>query len=48
MFRAITCLIFSMLWILTTNSQHKPNQLTNWKKVGEFPATKGVPSIGLA
>lgn len=48
MFRASTCLIFSMLWILTANSQHKPNQLTNWKKVGEFPATNGTPSIGLA
>jgi N-acetylneuraminate epimerase len=48
MFRASACIIFSLLWILTTNSQHKPNQLTNWKKVGEFPATKGIPSIGLA
>ena len=48
MVRANACIIFSMLWMLTANSQHKPNQLTNWKKVGEFPATNGIPSIGLA
>jgi len=48
MFRVSTCLIFSMLWMLTANSQHLPNQLTNWKKVGAFPATNGIPSIGLA
>ena len=48
MVRANACIIFSMLWMLTANSQHKPNQLSNWKKVGEFPASKGIPSIGLA
>lgn len=48
MVRANACFIFSMLWMLTANSQHVPDQLTNWKKVGEFPASKGIPSIGLA
>lgn len=48
MFRASAYIILSILWILTANSQHKSNQLTNWKKVGEFPATKGISSLGLA
>ena len=37
-----------MLSMLTVNSQHTPFQLITGKKVGAFPATKGVPSIGLA
>jgi N-acetylneuraminic acid mutarotase len=48
MFRASAYIILSILWILTANSQHKSNQLTNWKNVGEFPATKGISSLGLA
>jgi N-acetylneuraminate epimerase len=48
MFRASANIILSILWILTANSQHKSNQLTNWKNVGEFPATKGISSLGLA
>ena len=48
MFRTGSFLLISILCVLTANSQHKSNQLTNWKKVGEFPATNGIPSIGLA
>lgn len=48
MFRTVGCLIFLMFSMLTVNSQHKPVQSINGKKVGEFPTTKGVPSIGLA
>jgi len=48
MFREGGFLIISILCILTVNSQHMPTRLINWKKVGEFPATKGIPSIGLA
>ena len=48
MFRAGGFLIISILCILTVNSQHITAQLINWKKIGEFPANKGIPSIGLA
>ena len=48
MFRTVGYLIFLMFSMLTVNSQHTPFQLVTGKKVGAFPATKGVPSIGLA
>lgn len=48
MFRLASFLIFSIFIVLTVNSQHSSAQLINWKKVGEFPGTKGIPSIGLA
>jgi N-acetylneuraminate epimerase len=40
--------IFSLLCSLMASGQQPSAQLTNWTKVGEFPATKGIPSIGLA
>jgi len=48
MFRTGFFLIFLMLCILTTNSQHIPAQLINWKKAGKFPVTNGIASLGLA
>jgi N-acetylneuraminate epimerase len=48
MFRSIGFLIFLMFSMLTVNSQHTPVQSINGKKVGEFPMSKGVASIGLA
>lgn len=48
MFRTSGFFLFSIFFILTANSQQRAAQLGNWNKVGEFPATKGIPSIGLA
>jgi hypothetical protein len=48
MFRIGAFLIFSIFIVLTVNSQHSSAQLINWKKVGELPGTKDIPSIGLA
>ena len=48
MFRTVGFLIFLIFSMLTVNSQHTPVQSINGKKVGEFPPTNGVPSIGLA
>jgi len=40
---------FVLLYVISMQ-MHSANQLkfNNWKKVGEFPAKNGIPSIGLA
>jgi N-acetylneuraminate epimerase len=48
MFRAGGFLLISILCVLTVNSQHIPARPLNWKQVGAFPPSKGIPSIGLA
>lgn len=48
MFRSSVFFIISMSCILTVYSQQQSLKFFNWKKVGEFPARNGSPSIGLA
>ena len=48
MLRSSVIFILSMSGILAASSQHQSAQFINWKKVGEFPAKNGNPSIGLA
>jgi hypothetical protein len=48
MFRAGSFLIISIVCMLTVHGQHIPTHLLNWKQVGVFPPSKGIPSIGLA
>ena len=48
MFRAGSFLIISIVCMLTVHGQHIPTHQLNWKQVGAFPPSKGIPSIGLA
>ena len=48
MLRSCVIFILSMFGNLAVSSQHHSAQFISWKKVGEFPAKNGIPSIGLA